>query len=101
MPELLRRRGFSLCIEDTDENPTSEIVGTATWGYLRLRRTDYTEADLSRWLERIRTQQWERVFVFFKHEEEATGAPAGPDAALLFRERADSKTGNSKARRRR
>jgi uncharacterized protein YecE (DUF72 family) len=85
MPELLRPRGFSLCIEDTDENPAAGIVGTAAWGYLRLRRTDYTEADLSRWLELIRAQEWERVFVFFKHEEEDTGAPAGPEAALCFR----------------
>ncbi len=89
MPELLRKRGFSLCVEDTDENPDPEIVGTATWGYLRLRRTDYGEADLARWLERIRAQQWERVFVFFKHEEE-TGAPGGPDVALRFRALADA-----------
>ncbi len=100
-PDLLRERGFSLCIEDTDESPAQEIVGTAAWGYLRLRRTDYTESDLARWLERIRAQRWERVFVFFKHEEEATGAPAGPDVALRFRELADAKAGNSKAERRR
>ncbi len=98
MPELLRKRGFSLCVEDTDENPDPEIVGTATWGYLRLRRTDYGEADLSRWLERIRAQQWEWVFVFFKHEEE-TEAPSGPDAALRFRELAASEMGSSKAKR--
>lgn len=86
MPDLLAKRGFSLCIEDTDDNRSPEIVSTASWGYLRLRRTDYTEADLSRWLERIRAQRWERVFVFFKHEEEGTGSAAGPDGALRFRE---------------
>ncbi len=32
MPELLRTRGFSLCIEDTDEHPADEIVSTASWG---------------------------------------------------------------------
>ena len=49
------------------------IIGTATWGYLRLRRSDYTEADLSRWLDQIRAQPWEKAFVYFKHEEKAKG----------------------------
>jgi uncharacterized protein YecE (DUF72 family) len=79
---LLHKRGYSLCIADTDENPTNEIMGTAPWGYLRLRRSDYMEADLSQWMERILSQKWKRVFVFFKHEEEAIG----PKMAMHFRE---------------
>ncbi len=82
IPGLLRERGCSLCIADTDEIPAEEIVSTATWGYLRLRRSDYTDADLSRWLEGIRAQKWKRAFVFFKHEEEAKG----PETAIRFRE---------------
>ena len=81
MPELLRDRGHSLCTADTDEHPAEEIVGTANWGYLRLRRPGYTDADLTQWLERIHAQPWERAFIFFKHEEEATG----PQLALRFR----------------
>lgn len=84
--DLLRKRGHSLCIADTEEKPASEIVKTAPWGYLRLRRSDYTDADLSQWLERILSQKWKRVFVFFKHEEEAKG----PEMATRFRELADS-----------
>jgi uncharacterized protein YecE (DUF72 family) len=84
--ELLHERGCSLCIEDIDENPAKEIISTAPWGYLRLRRSDYKDADLSEWLERILSQQWERVFVFFKHEEEAKG----PELAMRFQELADS-----------
>ena len=79
---LLREKGHSLCIADTDENPASEIIPTAKWGYLRLRRSDYLDADLKQWLERIHTQKWERAFVFFKHEEEAKG----PEMAIRFRE---------------
>jgi uncharacterized protein YecE (DUF72 family) len=93
MPDLLRKRGFSLCFEDTDENPAPEIVATAPWGYLRLRRSDYAEADLVQWTERVRAQRWERAFVFFKHEEEA----AGPAMALRFRTLAE--TGKKKATR--
>ncbi|HEX9079676.1 MAG TPA: DUF72 domain-containing protein [Desulfuromonadaceae bacterium] len=80
--ELLRDRGHSLCTADTDESPTREVAGTAPWGYLRLRRPGYTEADLAHWVERVRSQQWDRAFVFFKHEEEAMG----PKLALRFQE---------------
>jgi uncharacterized protein YecE (DUF72 family) len=89
IPDLLRKRGYSLCTADTDEAPAEEIVSTATWGYLRLRRADYTDADLSRWLERIRAQKWKRAFVFFKHEGDARG----PEAAIRFREMAGSQGG--------
>ncbi len=84
--DLLRARGCSLCTADTDDNPADEIIPTAPWGYLRLRRADYTEADLSQWLARILAQQWEQAFVFFKHEGEAKG----PEMARRFRELADS-----------
>src|SRR4030043_296296 len=84
--DLLREKGCSLCIVDSDENPTNEIIDTAPWGYLRLRRSDYTDADLSQWMERILSQKWERAFVFFKHEEEAKG----PEMAMRFREIAES-----------
>ncbi len=82
IPDLLRERGYSPCIADTDEHPAQGIASTAPWGYLRLRRTDYTDADLSRWLEVIRSQPWQRAFVFFKHEEKAKG----PETAMRFRE---------------
>jgi uncharacterized protein YecE (DUF72 family) len=84
--DLLGKNGCSLCIADMDENPAQEIIRTAAWGYLRLRRADYTEADLSQWLDKILSQKWEKAFVFFKHEEEAKG----PEMALRFRELSDS-----------
>ncbi len=43
---LLREKGCSLCTADADEDPTNEIISTASWGYLRLRRSDYADADL-------------------------------------------------------
>ena len=79
---ILGERGYSLCIADTDEEPVEEIAGSASWGYLRLRRSAYPEADLVGWRERIRAQKWKRAYVFFKHEEEAKG----PEAAIRFRE---------------
>jgi uncharacterized protein YecE (DUF72 family) len=93
--DLLREKGCSLCIADADENPANEIISTAAWGYLRLRRSDYTDADLSQWIERILSQKWQKAFVFFKHEEEAKGA----EMALRFRELADSGTKRIQQRR--
>ncbi len=82
---LLREREFSLCIADADEDPAKEIIPTASWGYLRLRRSDYTEADLAQWLGKVLSQKWEKAFVFLKHEDEGKGA----QMALRFRELAD------------
>ena len=75
---LLRARGAALCIadvnapEDGGDPLPSEVVPTASWGYLRLRRVDYTDADVDAWAERIKAQPWEEAFVFFKHEDEGT-----------------------------
>jgi len=85
--DLLRKKGSGLCIADSDENPAQEIISTASWGYLRLRRSDYTDAELSDWIERILSQKWERAFVFFKHEDEAGGA----EMAIRFNELIDSR----------
>lgn len=56
---------------------------------LHLRRSDYTEADLLLWLDRILAQDWERAFVLFKHEEEAKG----PELAKRFLKLADARMG--------
>ncbi len=71
--EMLRQQNRALCISDTDELPASHIDRTADWGYLRLRRVAYSKEDLTGWIERIKAQEWETVFVFFKHEDEGTG----------------------------
>ena len=75
----LRDRGAALCFSDTDEE-TTPLVSTADWGYLRLRRCDYTETDLAAWKERILAQGWHEAYAFFKHEDEA----AGPKLAAEF-----------------
>ena len=71
--QLLASRNHALCISDTDDLPVTHIDRTADWGYLRLRRVEYSEASLKEWLGRVRDQQWSDAFVFFKHEDEGTG----------------------------
>jgi uncharacterized protein YecE (DUF72 family) len=69
----LRDQNLALCISDTDDLPVSHIDRTSDWGYLRLRRVNYSNSDLGEWLRRIRAQNWSTAFVFFKHEDEGTG----------------------------
>ena len=73
---LLRARGVALCVADTEEQSTP-AVATAPFGYLRLRREDYSAAALDAWAEQVRDASgWERVYVYFKHDD------AGRAAAL-------------------
>jgi len=77
--ECLRSHGTALCVADTDEL-AGEIVSTAPWGYLRLRRAEYADAELAGWAARVRDAGWRRAYVFFKHEDDA----AGPEMAERF-----------------
>jgi uncharacterized protein YecE (DUF72 family) len=83
--EVLKRFGAALCVADSEER-TTPLEPTASFGYLRLRRTDYDEAALADWLARVGAAGWDEVFVYFKHEEQGSGpAYARQFAALLER----------------
>jgi uncharacterized protein YecE (DUF72 family) len=70
----LRSRNAALCVADQgDDDDATPFVATADWGYLRLRRERYDAAALAGWAARIREQPWVDTFVFFKHEDGATG----------------------------
>ena len=71
--ELLRSQNHPLVVSDTDDMPTTHIDKTADWGYLRLRRVNYSEENLAEWVERIRNQNWKETFLYFKHEDAGTG----------------------------
>jgi uncharacterized protein YecE (DUF72 family) len=70
--EALRARAAMLCVTDTDEGDTPFVV-TSDFGYIRLRRTHYNEAELAAWVERISAQPLARAYVYFMHEDEALG----------------------------
>jgi uncharacterized protein YecE (DUF72 family) len=75
--ECLSRRNVALCFahedDDTDEDVAQRFASTADWGYLRLRGTQYDEAQMKAWRQRVSGQPWARAFVFFKHEDEGLG----------------------------
>jgi uncharacterized protein YecE (DUF72 family) len=85
--EALRKKGCALCVADTDGDLDTPLEATTDWGYMRLRRSDYSEKDLKEWAKRIASQNWERAYVFFKHEDEG----AGPKLAKRFLEMTETK----------
>ena len=70
----LKTHNAALCIADS-ETLTTPTIATADFGYLRLRREDYTTEDLSRWANFIRQKQadWGDAFIYLKHEEAGIG----------------------------
>ncbi len=79
--EMLRGAGAAWCVaEDDDTEGTPPVEATADWGYLRLRRNQYSPEQLAAWAGRVAAQPWREAWVFFKHE--AAGCP--PLTALAF-----------------
>jgi len=80
---LLNSKNIALCIAESADLSTP-IVATADYGYLRLRREDYTDADMARWAKAIneKANVWPDVFVYLKHEESGIG----PKLAAQLRE---------------
>jgi uncharacterized protein YecE (DUF72 family) len=79
---VLREHNAALCLADADSELEIPFVATAAWGYLRLRREDYSDKDLRAWGKRVQEQPWKEAFVFFKHED----AGKGPQLATRFLE---------------
>lgn len=71
--DTLRRHAAALCVSDTGEEPVAPLVATTDWGYVRLRRENFSDTDLKDWARRLREQPWTEAFVFLKHEEEGIG----------------------------
>src|SRR5258706_1861671 len=63
--DILRARDVALCAADTDEVTDVEklLVPTASWGYMRLRRTEYAEGEIEAWAERVQRQPWSDAYV--------------------------------------
>jgi uncharacterized protein YecE (DUF72 family) len=85
--EILKRHGAALCIAESDDFVTPELV-TAPFVYYRFRRSEYPDADRAVLLDRVQKvlKDGKEVFAFFKHEER-------PDGALWARELLNSAQG--------
>lgn len=77
-PDVLDRLdagGATLVVSDTAERPAGAIPAVGPAAYVRLRRADYTPADLDEWAERLAKAAAEDrdAYVFLKHDDGATG----------------------------
>lgn len=72
--DALRTANAALCLAENEELATPGVV-TADFGYLRLRREDYTAPQIRKWAKFAAKQKsrWSDAFVYFKHEEKAVG----------------------------
>ena len=77
---VLRDRDIAMCISESGEL-TCPVVCTATWGYLRLHKLDYSPEGLTEWAKCVTSQQWNDAYVYFKHDE---GEGSGPPAVEAF-----------------
>lgn len=73
---VLRAHNAALCIAESDELASPEVHTAQGFTSFRLRRTGaYTPAEIAAFVERFATLATDRdVFVYFKHEDEPTGA---------------------------
>jgi len=67
----LRNAGAALCLSEREDNAPPPLVETTSWGYVRLRIEEYAEADLTRWVERLRATAWTTTYAYFMHEPTA------------------------------
>lgn len=70
----LRQHSAALCIAESDELVTPEEY-TAAFSCYRLRRSDYSDAEVAALTEKFQNRAQEGdVFAYFKHEESPAGA---------------------------
>jgi uncharacterized protein YecE (DUF72 family) len=71
---ILREHNAALCLAENEDLATPRIA-TASFGYLRLRREDYTPAALNSWADFVLEQKkvWADAYIYFKHEERGVG----------------------------
>jgi uncharacterized protein YecE (DUF72 family) len=73
--ETLRQRNVALCVAETEERDTPDVV-TADYAYYRYRKPNYTADERRAMVARIHEHltAGRDVFAYFKHEETPEGA---------------------------
>jgi uncharacterized protein YecE (DUF72 family) len=73
--DLLKSHGAALCVAETEERTTPDVV-TGAFVYYRFRKASYTEDERRGMVARIgeHLAAGRDVFAYFKHEETPEGA---------------------------
>lgn len=69
---LLLEQGIAWCVAETDANdPNPEDLAWEPFGFLRLRKTEYTDDELRTWAGRIAAAltAGSDIYCYFKHED--------------------------------
>jgi len=74
--DALKGAGAALVLSEREDDAPPPLVETASWGYVRLRLENYSEADLGAWAKRLAATAWERAYAYFMHEPTAPGYAA-------------------------
>jgi uncharacterized protein YecE (DUF72 family) len=65
--------GAALCLSEREDGAPPPLVETTSWGYVRLRLEEYSDAALAQWAQRLRATGWTDAHVYFMHEPTAPG----------------------------
>ena len=84
--DLLRSRNLALCVAETEERTTPDMV-TADFCYYRYRKPSYTPEERKAMIDRIHEHlsAGRNVFAYFKHEETPQGAIYAVEMMKQFR----------------
>jgi uncharacterized protein YecE (DUF72 family) len=84
--ETLRARNIALCVAETEERTTPDVV-TADYAYYRYRKPTYTGEERAAMVARLQEHlaAGRAVFAYFKHEETPEGALYALDVLKIIR----------------
>jgi uncharacterized protein YecE (DUF72 family) len=71
--DLLLEHAIAWCVAETDDkDPGPDDLSWTPFGYLRLRKTEYTEDEMAAWAARMRSvlEAGSDIYCYFKHEDD-------------------------------
>jgi uncharacterized protein YecE (DUF72 family) len=85
--EVLRSHKAALCVAETEERTTPDVV-TGDFVYYRFRKPSYTDEERRSMTDRIRGHltAGRDVFAYFKHEETPEGALSAVELVRVVKE---------------
>ena len=91
--DLLLEQGVAWCVAETDEqDPGPDDLSWEPFGFLRLRKTAYSDEELQTWAERIgpALEADRDVYCYLKHEDEGASTRMADRLGALVRPTAAS-----------
>jgi uncharacterized protein YecE (DUF72 family) len=85
--ELLLEQGVAWCVAETDEqDPGPDDLSWEPFGFLRLRKTEYSDEELAGWAARIgpALEAGHDVYCYLKHEDEGASTKMADRLAAML-----------------